>query len=145
MPMKHTTGKAQPSTVPMIWIEMVMREDMRYESSQPSHDAAFFRWCESIGLNLYGFDCWVEVEPFEALDETLEEFRRAVEFASALDLGLIISHDTWAHTNAGRSSVDQRRSVPSGCGNDHGCEPETRLRTTSRHAEHGGFVVHRLH
>lgn len=61
--------------------------------------AAFLRWCQSVGLSLCGFDCWVEVEPFTAYDETLAEFCRAVDFASALDLGLIISHDTWMHTN----------------------------------------------
>ncbi|MCH2203640.1 MAG: sugar phosphate isomerase/epimerase [Fuerstiella sp.] len=72
----------------------------------PETRAAFLRWCESIGLNLYGFDCWVEVEPFDALDETLKEFRRAVDFAADLDLKLIISHDTWGHTNADRTPAE---------------------------------------
>mgnify|MGYP002624715450 CR=1 FL=1 len=76
----------------------------------PETQSAFLRYCESIGLRLYGFDCWVEVEPFEAYDATLADFARAVEFAHALDLGLIISHDTWAHTNGERTS-DQAMSA----------------------------------
>ncbi len=72
----------------------------------PETQSAFLRYCKSIGLRLYGFDCWVEVEPFEACDETLAEFGRAVDFAQALDLGLIISHDTWAHTNGDRKPAE---------------------------------------
>ncbi len=67
---------------------------------------AFVRWCEAIGLSLCGFDCWVEVEPFAAFDATLAEFGRAAEFASSLELGLIISHDTWAHTNGKRTASE---------------------------------------
>ena len=72
----------------------------------PETRTAFLNWSRSIGLSLYGFDCWVEVEPFTAFDATLDEFQRAVDFATALDLGLLISHDTWAHTNGARSPVD---------------------------------------
>lgn len=67
---------------------------------------AFVNWCDSIGLSLRGFDCWVEVEPFDAFDETLADFGRSVEFATALNLGTMISHDTWAHTNGSRSASD---------------------------------------
>lgn len=72
----------------------------------PETRRAFVDWSRSIGLGLYGFDCWVEVEPFADFDTTLAEFGRAVEFATALDLGLVISHDTWAHTNGDRSASD---------------------------------------
>jgi len=64
---------------------------------------AFRRWCERIGLGLYGFDCWVDVDPFSAFDHSLAEFDRAIQFTSALNLGLVISHDTWASTNGDRS------------------------------------------
>jgi sugar phosphate isomerase/epimerase len=72
----------------------------------PETRTAFLNWCRLIGLDLYGFDCWVEVEPFAAFEETLDEFQRAIEFAAALDLGLIISHDTWARTNGDRSAAE---------------------------------------
>lgn len=72
----------------------------------PETQQAFVNWCDTIGLSLRGFDCWVDVEPFDAFDTTLAEFAHAVDFASALNLGLIISHDTWAHTNGSRSASD---------------------------------------
>jgi sugar phosphate isomerase/epimerase len=76
----------------------------------PRTRAAFLRWCQSIGLGLYGFDCWVDVDPFNAFAETLANFRRAAEFAAVLELGLVISHDTWAHTNGDRTAADVLRA-----------------------------------
>jgi sugar phosphate isomerase/epimerase len=81
----------------------VSRPPFYEKLTTPETRLAFVDWCASIGLGLYGFDCWVDVEPFTAFDPTLAEFAKAIDFATALDLGLIISHDTWAHTNEGRS------------------------------------------
>jgi len=88
----------------------VSRPHFYEQLTTPETRAAFLRWCEAIGLGLHGFDCWVEVEPFDAFDETIAEFGRAVDFASDLDLKLMISHDTWAHTNGARSAADVLRT-----------------------------------
>jgi sugar phosphate isomerase/epimerase len=56
---------------------------------------AFARWLGALGLSMYGFDAWVEVEPFAAEAATLAGFQAAIDFAAELDLGLIITHDPW--------------------------------------------------
>lgn len=66
----------------------------------------FAEWAQKLGLSLYGFDCWVEVDPYSAFEETLAGFRDAIEFAIDLDLGMIISHDPWAKVNGDRSPSD---------------------------------------
>jgi sugar phosphate isomerase/epimerase len=81
----------------------VSRPPFYEKLTTPETRSAFLRWCETSGLSLYGFDCWVEVEPFAAFDQTLVEFDRALEFTVALDLGLMVSHDTWCHTHGKRS------------------------------------------
>ena len=63
----------------------------------------FRDWASKLGLSLYGFDCWVEVDPYTARKENLEGFRKSIEFASDLDLGMVISHDPWMHVNGKRS------------------------------------------
>jgi|SRR5688572_22291873 len=63
----------------------------------------FLEYAREQGLKLYGFDCWVEVDPYNARKETLEGFKAAIQFASDLDLGMIISHDPWAHVNVNRA------------------------------------------
>lgn len=64
----------------------------------------FATWAADSRLNLYGFDCWVEVDPYTAAADTLNAFRAAVEFAHQLELGMIITHDPWNSVNQDRSA-----------------------------------------
>src|SRR5262245_2371497 len=67
---------------------------------------AFAAWAGRLGLSLHGFDCWVDVEPYKARAETLDGFRKAMEFASDLCLGIVISHDSWANVNQDRTPAE---------------------------------------
>lgn len=66
----------------------------------------FHDWCKSNGLSLYGFDCWVDVDPYDNAAETVGEFKKTVTFARDLDLGMIISHDSWSKDNGGRAPTE---------------------------------------
>jgi sugar phosphate isomerase/epimerase len=57
--------------------------------------AAFAAWLADLGLSMYGFDAWVDVDPYTAAATTLASFRDAIDFAADLDLGMIITHDGW--------------------------------------------------
>ena len=70
----------------------------------------FRAFAQELGLGLHGFDCWVDVLPYTAMDATLDGFRAAVQFAQELDLGMIISHDPWMHDNEGRSADECLRA-----------------------------------
>jgi sugar phosphate isomerase/epimerase len=65
---------------------------------------AFAGWLSELGLTMYGFDAWVEVEPFADFDGTLAEFQRAIDFAADLDLGMIITHDPWLRVVGDRAA-----------------------------------------
>ncbi len=69
----------------------------------PSLRAAFASWVERLGLSLYGFDAWVDFDPYGAREDTLLGFKRAIDFAADLDLGQIVTHDGQKHIAQGRS------------------------------------------
>jgi sugar phosphate isomerase/epimerase len=69
----------------------------------PHTRRAFARWLAEIGLTMYGFDAWVEIEPFRAQADTLASFQDAIAFAADLDLGMIITHDPWMRVVDGRT------------------------------------------
>jgi len=64
---------------------------------------AFARYAAEVGLTLYGFDAWVEVDAYANPAATLAGFGAAIDFAAELELGMIITHDGWKHVAAGRS------------------------------------------
>ncbi len=44
----------------------------------PSLRQRFATWAAAQGLSLYGFDCWVDVDPYTRFEETLAELRACV-------------------------------------------------------------------
>jgi sugar phosphate isomerase/epimerase len=64
--------------------------------------ARFSEWAIGQGLGLYGFDCWVDVLPYLAMQDTICEFQRAIDFAADLDLKSLITHDSWTKDNGDR-------------------------------------------
>lgn len=72
----------------------------------PGTRASFARWLSELGLTMYGFDAWVEVDPYTAREATLAGFQDAIRFAADLDLGMIITHDGWKRIVGGRRSSE---------------------------------------
>ena len=72
----------------------------------PGTRKTFAGWARDLGLTLYGFDAWVDFDPYEARDKTLEDFGRAIDFAADLHLGQIITHDGQKHLMRGRSPAE---------------------------------------
>jgi sugar phosphate isomerase/epimerase len=68
----------------------------------PATRTLFARWLEELGLSMYGFDAWVEVDPYTNEEGTLADFQGAIDFAAELDLGMIITHDGWKRIVADR-------------------------------------------
>ncbi len=64
--------------------------------------SAFARWLHDSGLSMYGFDAWVDVDPYQARAATLASFQQAIDFAAELDLGMVITHDGWRRTTGAR-------------------------------------------
>lgn len=69
----------------------------------------FAEWAGEHALGLQGFDCWVEVLPFDKMTETRDEFGAAVEFARELNLGSVITHDAWIRDTGDCSPQDSLR------------------------------------
>jgi sugar phosphate isomerase/epimerase len=61
----------------------------------PGTRAAFAKWLGELGLTMYGFDAWVEVDPYTAATASLASYQDAIDFAQDLDLGMVITHDGW--------------------------------------------------
>ena len=71
----------------------------------------FREWVGSLGLDLYGFDAWVEFDPYAARAATVEGFARAIAFAADLQLGQVIAHDGFAPVWKGRRKADCLRTL----------------------------------
>jgi sugar phosphate isomerase/epimerase len=84
----------------------VSRPPFYIKLTTPQTRERFGRWADEIGLRLIGFDCWVDVLPFTEFNQTLDAFRAAVDFARALDLQFIISHDAWLEDVPNRSPAE---------------------------------------
>ncbi|HIE27402.1 TPA: sugar phosphate isomerase/epimerase [Candidatus Poribacteria bacterium] len=63
----------------------------------------FAGWAEKIGLSLYGFDAWVDFDPYQARDEAILGFQEAIDFAADLNLGQVITHDGFKPIWEGKS------------------------------------------
>jgi 2-keto-myo-inositol isomerase len=64
---------------------------------------AFIERAKDIGLSLYGFDAWVDFDPYLSRENTLRGFDSAISFSSDLELGQIIAHDGQIEITQGRS------------------------------------------
>jgi len=88
------------------------RPPFYHKLTTPGLRRRFLEWTSELGLGLCGFDCWVDVDPFARAPETLAEFRRAIDWAADLHLGILITHDPWMSVNGHRrAGVCLRESV----------------------------------
>jgi sugar phosphate isomerase/epimerase len=72
----------------------------------PGTRKSFAEWVKNLGLSLYGFDAWVDFDPYRARGKTLEGFKRAIDFAADLNLGQIITHDGQKHITQDRTPAE---------------------------------------
>jgi 2-keto-myo-inositol isomerase len=79
-----------------------------FEQLTTSNDRKVFaEWVKGIGLSLYGFDAWVDYDPYGSREETLQGFQHAIDFADDFKLGQVITHD-------GQIEITQNKS-PARC------------------------------
>jgi sugar phosphate isomerase/epimerase len=71
----------------------------------------FRDWASELGLSLYGFDAWVEFDPYSARRATRAGFARAIEFAADLELGQVIAHDGFGPLWKGRRKAACLRTL----------------------------------
>ncbi|MEW6749756.1 MAG: sugar phosphate isomerase/epimerase family protein [Candidatus Latescibacterota bacterium] len=73
----------------------------------------FREWAGELGLSLYGFDAWVEFDPYRSRAATVQGFARALAFAADLELGQVIAHDGFGPLWQGRRKAACLRTLVS--------------------------------
>jgi sugar phosphate isomerase/epimerase len=72
----------------------------------PELRKTFSDWASGLSLSFLGVDVWVDVQPYEAPERTLDDFRAVVDFAADLDLGHIITTEGQIDVVGGRTKSE---------------------------------------